>query len=320
MGYPASSIEGVYRNHIDDVVKFLDTKHKDHYYIYNLCSERSYDKTKFHNRVKIYPFDDHNPPKIESIQPFCNDVNEWLLKDDRNLAAVHCKAGKGRTGTMICCYLLHSGLYNTAEEALNYYGQVRTQDRKGVTIPSQVRYVKYYEQLVRNQFNYMPVLMYIKEFILNPVPQFAGGQGSISFSISQQTILEDGEKFTQKLKKLRKNDVYEVKKGGQSPFSIKLDYCLPLSGDIKVEFYNKPKIGPRKKLFRFWFNTFFVCERIDVNGFMDLNGTNSDDTSTYVLNFKKNELDIINKKIKQDKVFSQDFQVCIFIYYIKIVF
>ena len=101
MGYPSESMESMYRNSLDDVKRFLEERHKDHYKVYNLCSERCYDIQKFHGRVSVYPFDDHAPPEFSQILPFSRDVQAWLGENEDNVAAIHCKAGKGRTGEKI---------------------------------------------------------------------------------------------------------------------------------------------------------------------------------------------------------------------------
>lgn len=60
---------------------------------------------------------------------------------------------------MICCYLLHIGQFNNAAEALKCYDQKRTTNSKGVTIPSQRRYVEYYAQLMKLEKPYTNVAM-----------------------------------------------------------------------------------------------------------------------------------------------------------------
>ena len=122
--------------------------------------------------LQCYPFDDHHPPNFSLIGPFCEDVHAWLSKDERNVAAVHCKAGKGRTGVMICCYLLYSRFASDAQAVLDFYGQKRTMDEKGVTIPSQRRYIHYYDRHLRSRLPYKTVKLYLRTIVLDPVPAF----------------------------------------------------------------------------------------------------------------------------------------------------
>ena len=46
---------------------------------------------------------------------FCQSVHAYLLEDPDNVVAVHCKGGKGRTGTLICTWLVECGKFEEAE-------------------------------------------------------------------------------------------------------------------------------------------------------------------------------------------------------------
>ncbi|KAK6151216.1 hypothetical protein DH2020_016148 [Rehmannia glutinosa] len=118
------------------------------YKVYNLCSERLYDASLFEGKVASFPFDDHNCPPIHLIKLFCQSAYSWLKEDILNVVVVHCKAGKARTGLMICSLLLFLKFFPSAEECISYYNQQRCTDGKGLILPSQIRYVKYFERIL----------------------------------------------------------------------------------------------------------------------------------------------------------------------------
>ncbi|KAL2317606.1 hypothetical protein Fmac_031482 [Flemingia macrophylla] len=73
-------------------------------------SEEYYDPAHFYGRVEAYPIADNHVPSLEMIKPFSESVDSWLASDPKNIAVIHCM----------------------------------------VSIPSQRRYVTYWESILSN--------------------------------------------------------------------------------------------------------------------------------------------------------------------------
>jgi len=291
MGFPSENLEGVYRNNFEDVLRFLELKHKDKYKVYNLCSERTYPAEKFCNRVGRFGFDDHNAPPFELMLPCCEDMHDWLSLDKDNVAIVHCKAGKGRTGVMICAYLLYVKIFELAEDAMNYYASARTNNDKGVTIPSQRRYIQYFARYMRNNLAYEPRTLLLTSITFVGIPTFNSNTCSPSFIVYQ------------KKNTLLKSKTFEINKS-EKEFKLVLPNPLPICGDIKIDFFHKDFLK-KERMFVFWLNTFFLemgMNKIENNHAQH----NGEDVDTF--QYEKHELDKANKD-KKHKFFPEQFKI-----------
>lgn len=176
MSYPGTGVEGMYRNDIQQVAAYLDHKHRDHYMIFNL-SERNYDFDLFHRRVVDYGWPDHHGPPLLMLINVVTAIDRWLRADSRNVAIVHCLAGRGRTGTAICSYLCYAGYFASMAKALQYYANVRSNKGKGVTQPSQLRYCKYIDIILNQNLTPKPKCVSITRLTLTPVPTMTSQLG-----------------------------------------------------------------------------------------------------------------------------------------------
>lgn len=266
MSFPSSGKTSLYRNPIAEVSRFFNEKHPNKYKIYNLCSERSYDTHYFNNSVERILVDDHNVPHLSQLLQFCHSVQEYLSASDDSVISVHCKGGKGRTGTCIAAWFLFSGQFKTAEKSLHYFGYRRTDRAKGtkfqgVETPSQSRYVGYLEKVLKEHNGIIPlprplVLVSIK---LKGIKGLGNGDGSdfrMEVIVNGKVVynLVFNAPMDAKIK-------HTSEKSGKMKATLYEGACLVLAGDVKMKFYssssNVPK-GYDKCAFFFWFHTSFI--------------------------------------------------------------
>ena len=279
MGIPSTSIKGIYRNSMDKVQSFLNTRHPSQYKVFNLCKEKEYSDDLFFKQG-YYPIEDHEAPPINSIIPFCIDAKSFLDEDQNNIIAVHSKAGKGRAGTFICCLLMFMRVFDTADECLQYYGMMRMESGKGVTVPSQIRYVEYFEKILKYNMGYP--LKFIRKCFMKirmfTIPMFQK-KYMTSFSI-------DNSGFTFNSGKQK----HLLQEQNNAVLDFIIDNLLIVEGDVQVVFYRNHMLGKKEKIFKFWFNTNFIPN----------NGN--------IIEFNKKSIDIACKD-KNCKYFKSEFKI-----------
>ncbi|KAM4555661.1 LOW QUALITY PROTEIN: phosphatidylinositol 3,4,5-trisphosphate 3-phosphatase TPTE2-like [Odontesthes bonariensis] len=264
MSFPSSGKQAFYRNPIKEVARFLDTKHEGHYKVYNLCSEKGYEPQFFHYKVERVFIDDHNVPSLEDMLKYTANVREWMSTDPQNIIAIHCKGGKGRTGTLVCTWLIDSDQFESAQDSLKYFGERRTDSQsskfQGVETPSQSRYVGYYE-IMKTKFNRQlppPKCLAIRSIRLHCIAGVGKGDGS---DLKVKIIVRKELVFQCVCAKPQNCSVFPDV--GNNAAVISLVNGPVVEGNVKVMFESSaglPK-GYEDVPFYFWFNTSFVTDK-----------------------------------------------------------
>ncbi|EXJ70579.1 protein-tyrosine phosphatase [Cladophialophora psammophila CBS 110553] len=148
-----------YRNPLDQLVGFLDRKHGEDWAIFEFRAEGTgYPDSEVYNRIHHFPWPDHHPPPFAIIPNVMAAMRNWIQrvdeeagqsknKDKKRVAVIHCKAGKGRSGTVACSYLISEEGWKK-EDALQRFTMRRMRPGfgLGVSIPSQLRWVGYVDR------------------------------------------------------------------------------------------------------------------------------------------------------------------------------
>lgn len=164
-----------YRNPLDQLVRFLDSKHGQDWAIWEFRAEGTgYPDEEVYGRVWHYPWPDHHPPPFRLVPMIMASMRNWLNgegsasgkesrkskaegqgeektkgtgKKEGRVVVVHCKAGKGRSGTMACSYLISECGWAPSEALARFTERrMRPGFGQGVSIPSQLRWVGYVDR------------------------------------------------------------------------------------------------------------------------------------------------------------------------------
>lgn len=148
-----TSTKAVFRDNIAHVVAHLDKAHgRGNWHVWNLRGEGP--GYAFNAVVGPHcsyrPFPDHQVPTLELMDQVVGEIHSFLTKSPYHVALIHCKEGKGRSGTVCCGFLMYEaqklGILVTVEEMVAKFTaqRMRKMFGPGVSIDSQLRFLSYW--------------------------------------------------------------------------------------------------------------------------------------------------------------------------------
>jgi len=190
------------------LVTFLDSKHQDNWAIWEFRAEGTgYPDDEVYGRVRHYPWPDHHPPPFRLIPLIMASMRNWLQGGDlergdvsvgavdkaaeannKRVVVVHCKAGKGRSGTVSCSYLISECGWKP-EEALTRFTERRMRPKfgAGISIPSQLRTITYVDRWTKGGKKYIDRAIEVVEI------HVWGLRSGVKFDV--EGFVEEGKKI-----------------------------------------------------------------------------------------------------------------------------
>ncbi|XP_041127148.1 putative tyrosine-protein phosphatase auxilin isoform X4 [Polyodon spathula] len=284
MSYPAEAVEIGYRNHIEDVRSFLDSRHMDHYTVFNL-SQKLYRTARFHNRVSECSWPSRQAPSLHNLFAVCKNMHNFLQQNPKNVCVIHCmsKDGRAPSGVLVCAMFCFCHLFNNPLPAI----QLLNSKRPGSGLwPSHRRYIDYVCRMVSEK----PTLphckaLIIKSVTMSPVPSFnkqrTGCRPFCDILIGETKIFSTAQEY----ERMREHRVMEGK--------VMIPLGVSVHGDVVVSvFHMRSTIGGRlqakltnTQIFQLQFHTGFIAP------------------GTTVLKFTKPELDACDSPDKYPQLF-----------------
>ncbi|XP_073810375.1 auxilin isoform X11 [Danio rerio] len=279
MSYPAETVEMGYRNHTEDIRSFLDSRHADHYTVFNL-SQRNYRGAKFSNRVSECNWPSRQAPSLHNLFAVCKNMYNWLKQNPKNVCVITCSDGRAPSGVLVCAMFCFCHLFANPVPAM----QLLSAKRPGSGLwPSHRRYIGYVCSLVSEK----PTVphskpLVIKTVTISPVPCFnkqrSGCRPFCDVLIGETKIFSTAQEY----ERMREHRIQE----GKVVFPV----GVSAQGDVVISVYHMRSHALQAKvtntqIFQIQFHTGFIAP------------------GSTVLKFMKTELDACDSPEKYPQLF-----------------